>query len=68
MPQKILVHVACASHALVFENQHEVLFDTAIEWLQRGTFKGQTSGKFAVDSKGQVQRESTAIPAALSAL
>ena len=68
VPQKILVHVACASHSLVFENQHEVLFDTAIEWLQRGTFKGQTSGRFAVDSKGQVQRESTAIPAARSAL
>jgi len=68
VPQKILVHVACASHSLVFETQHEVLFDTAIEWLQRGTFQGQTSGKFAVDSKGQAQREATAIPAAPSPL
>jgi len=66
--QKIHVRVACASHLMIWETQHEVLFDTAIEWLQKGTFKGQTSGKFAVDTKGQVQRESTAIPTAPSPL
>ena len=59
--QKILVRVACASHLMLWETQHEVLFDTTIEWLQKGTFKGQTSGRFAVDSKGQAQREATAV-------
>ncbi len=66
VPQKIHVHVACASHYLLWENQHEVLLDTAIEWLQKGTFKGQTNGRFAVDSKGQVVRESTVMPASSS--
>jgi len=67
VPQKIHVRVACASHFLLWENQHEVLFDAAIEWLQKGAFKGQTSGRFAVDSKGQAQREAAAIPASSSA-
>jgi pimeloyl-ACP methyl ester carboxylesterase len=57
VPQKIFVHVACASHYLVWENQHMALLNASVEWLQQGTFQGQFNGSFAVDTTGQVHQE-----------
>jgi pimeloyl-ACP methyl ester carboxylesterase len=56
-PQKVFVHVACASHNLVWENQHMALLNASVEWLQQGTYQGQFSGSFAVDTDGQVHQE-----------
>ena len=53
-PQRLLVHVACTSHYLMWENQHEVLFQASAEWLQSGTFMGQTNGLLGLDQNGQV--------------
>ncbi|MBS1856559.1 MAG: alpha/beta hydrolase [Acidobacteria bacterium] len=60
-PQKVFVHVACASHYLVWEKQHEILLSASEEWLQKGTFTGQQSGSFAVDSGGQVRQDPFAV-------
>lgn len=56
-PKKIHVHVACASHYLLWETQHEILFRASEEWLRQGTFSGQVSGTFAVDAAGQISKE-----------
>jgi pimeloyl-ACP methyl ester carboxylesterase len=56
-PQKVFVHVACASHYLLWENQHMSLLNASVEWLQQGTFTGQRNGSFAVDTAGQVHPE-----------
>jgi pimeloyl-ACP methyl ester carboxylesterase len=56
-PQKVFVHVACASHYLVWENQHMALLNASVEWLQQGTYQGQFNGSFAVDTAGQVHQE-----------
>ncbi len=57
VPQKAWVSVACASHYLLWENQHEALLRASREWLLNGTYNGQPNGKFSVDTKGQVLRE-----------
>jgi pimeloyl-ACP methyl ester carboxylesterase len=57
VPQKVFVHVACASHYMMWENQHMSLLDASVEWLQHGTFAGQFNGSFAVDTAGQVHPE-----------
>jgi pimeloyl-ACP methyl ester carboxylesterase len=57
VPQKVFVHVACASHYLVWENQHMSLLDASAEWLLHGTYAGQYNGSFAVDTAGQVHPE-----------
>jgi pimeloyl-ACP methyl ester carboxylesterase len=56
-PQKVFVHVACASHYLIWENQHMSLLQASEEWLRSGTFAGQTNGSFAVDITGGVQKD-----------
>jgi pimeloyl-ACP methyl ester carboxylesterase len=54
---KVFVHVACASHQMVWENQHMILLRSSREWLYHGTFAGSTSGWFAVDTQGEIHRE-----------
>jgi pimeloyl-ACP methyl ester carboxylesterase len=54
VPEKVLVHVACAAHQMVWERQHTVLQAASVEWLSEGTFAGQTSGVFGVDGAGVV--------------
>ena len=53
-PEKVFVHVACASHYLVWEKQHMILLRASIEWLRHGTCHGQDTGSFAVDTSGNV--------------
>jgi fermentation-respiration switch protein FrsA (DUF1100 family) len=57
VPQKIFVHVACASHYMVWENQHMALLNASVEWLQQGTYAGQFNGSFAVGTDGQIHQE-----------
>jgi pimeloyl-ACP methyl ester carboxylesterase len=57
VPQKVFVHVACASHYLVWENQHMSLLNASVEWLLHGTYAGQFNGTFAVDTAGQIHPE-----------
>lgn len=57
VPQKVWVSVACASHNLVWENQHEALLRASLEWLRDGTYNGQQNGKFSVDTKGQIHQD-----------
>jgi pimeloyl-ACP methyl ester carboxylesterase len=55
--EKILVHVACAAHQMVWEKQHTVLHQASVEWLSEGTFAGETSGVFGVDTQGVATRD-----------
>jgi hypothetical protein len=57
VPQKVFVHVACASHYLIWENQHTALLNASVEWLAYGTYAGQFTGTFAVDQSGQIHQE-----------
>jgi pimeloyl-ACP methyl ester carboxylesterase len=54
---KVFVHVACAAHQLVWENQHMILLRASREWLRHGTFAGHDTGSFAVDVNGVVHQE-----------
>jgi pimeloyl-ACP methyl ester carboxylesterase len=51
---KVFIHVACASHQMVWENQHMILLSSSREWLHHGTFAGYASGTFAVDTQGEI--------------
>jgi pimeloyl-ACP methyl ester carboxylesterase len=54
---KVFVHVACAAHQLVWENQHMILLRTSAEWLHDGTFAEQSTGSYFVDANGNVHPE-----------
>jgi pimeloyl-ACP methyl ester carboxylesterase len=57
LERKVFVHVACASHYLVWENHHMVLLRSSVEWLRHGTFAGHHNGSFFVDTGGQLHKE-----------
>lgn len=54
---KVFVTVDCASHYLVWENQHMVLLRAAADWLREGTFAASSTGSFVVDTEGHVLPE-----------
>jgi pimeloyl-ACP methyl ester carboxylesterase len=54
---KVFVTVECASHYLVWENQHMVLLRAAADWLREGTFAASSTGSFVVDTEGHVLPE-----------
>lgn len=55
--EKVFVRVECASHFLLWEQQHRALFYASAEWLRRGTFGGFRSGSFLVDTRNAVHSE-----------
>jgi pimeloyl-ACP methyl ester carboxylesterase len=55
--QKVFVSVACASHNLVWENQHMILLLASREWLREGTFQDRRTGSFFVDAAGRVEEK-----------
>lgn len=57
VPQKVWVSVACASHYLLWETQHQALLRASLEWLRDGTYNGQKNGKFTVDTNGKIHQE-----------
>jgi pimeloyl-ACP methyl ester carboxylesterase len=54
---RVFVHVACAAHQLVWENQHLILLGASAEWLRDGMFAEQSTGAFFVDANGRVHPE-----------
>ena len=42
--QKMLVDIACTSHAAMWEANHTLLFRASLEWLEKGTVNGQQQG------------------------
>jgi hypothetical protein len=55
--RKVFIEVACASHFLVWENQHDILLETSAEWLRKGSINGHREGTFWVDETGQLNRQ-----------
>jgi fermentation-respiration switch protein FrsA (DUF1100 family) len=55
--RKVFVTLACASHFMVWENQHMILLKASAEWLRSGTFAGQVAGVFVVGNDGSVRPE-----------
>jgi pimeloyl-ACP methyl ester carboxylesterase len=57
-PNKVLVEVQCASHALPWEGAdswagpHYMLKQALIEWIKSGTFNDAANGHFIVDKSG----------------
>ena len=59
-PNKVLVEVECASHALPWESAgswagpHYMLKKALIEWIKSGRYNGNESGSVLVKESGQV--------------
>jgi pimeloyl-ACP methyl ester carboxylesterase len=53
---KVLIEVACASHFLVWERQHDVLLEASRAWLQRGSIRGLEQGVITVDRHGTYRK------------
>lgn len=45
---KVSITVPCASHFLVWENQHMVLLEASRDWLRHGAFNWRSNGAFSV--------------------
>jgi len=43
---KVLINLACASHAAMWERGHLILFKASLEWLSKGTVNGKEDGVF----------------------
>ena len=43
-PQKVFIDLGCSSHNAMWEKNHLLLFQASLEWLEKGTVNGQTSG------------------------
>ena len=56
--RKVLVTMACATHFAVWETtQYKFLHEASLEWLERGTFRGHTAGRFPVGRNGAAPTE-----------
>jgi len=56
---KVFLHVACASHFMVWEKQHKVLHVASKEWLTTGRVKSLRRGEFKVDTEGNFKTETS---------
>jgi pimeloyl-ACP methyl ester carboxylesterase len=54
---KVLIEVACASHFLVWENQHAVLLEGSKAWFREGSIEGIEQGVLTVDPDGKYHRQ-----------
>ena len=50
---KVRIEIACASHALVWETQHQVLQKTSKAWFRHGSIEGVQNGILCVDADGR---------------
>ena len=50
---KVRIEVACASHPLVWENQHRVLLEASKAWFLHGSIEGVHQGILCVDADGR---------------
>ena len=46
---KVLIEMHCSSHNAMWEKDAEQLFDATWQWLNTGTYSGQTSGTFDLE-------------------
>jgi pimeloyl-ACP methyl ester carboxylesterase len=42
--QKVMIDLGCSSHNAMWEKNHTALFRASLEWLDKGTINGSTSG------------------------
>jgi pimeloyl-ACP methyl ester carboxylesterase len=42
--QKVMIDLGCSSHNAMWEKNHTMLFRASLEWLEKGTVNGSTSG------------------------
>jgi pimeloyl-ACP methyl ester carboxylesterase len=56
-PDKAFLSIACATHFVGWEKQHRVLKRASVEWLEKGTLAGETSGRFHADAAGRIAAE-----------
>jgi pimeloyl-ACP methyl ester carboxylesterase len=42
--KKVLIDLACSSHNAMWEKNHQLLFQSSVEWLSKGTVNGSDSG------------------------
>ena len=43
--EKVLLDLACSSHNAMWETNHEILFDSTVQWLGQGTVDDMSSGE-----------------------
>lgn len=53
--RKLLVEVDCASHYMIWERQRKVLHHVSKEWLKHAAVEGNTTGKFFIDTNGNMR-------------
>lgn len=51
--QKVMVDLARSSHNALWERNHLLLFRASLEWLERGTVNGQSSGTVRLGYEGK---------------
>jgi pimeloyl-ACP methyl ester carboxylesterase len=54
---KVFVSVSCASHLMVWEQQHRVLQAASLEWLRDGRLQGISRGEMHVDTDGRFVKQ-----------
>ena len=54
--EKVMVEIACASHFAQWEMQRHLLHRLSLAWLDGAGVQGTTSGRFAADAAGHLQR------------
>jgi pimeloyl-ACP methyl ester carboxylesterase len=47
-PDKVFVDLACSSHNAMWEQNHRLLFQASLEWLQHGTVNGSRTGALRI--------------------
>jgi pimeloyl-ACP methyl ester carboxylesterase len=55
--KKVRLEVACGSHFLVWERQHDVLLEASTAWFRNGQIRGATQGVFTIDERGSYHRQ-----------
>jgi pimeloyl-ACP methyl ester carboxylesterase len=53
---KVFLGIACATHFVSWERQHEILQEASEDWLRRGRVKGLRNGVLHADPFGKIQR------------
>ena len=43
-PEKVFIDLGCSSHNAMWERNHRLLFAASLEWLEKGTVNGASSG------------------------
>jgi pimeloyl-ACP methyl ester carboxylesterase len=51
---KLSFKVACSGHFMAWEGQRRVLHHISKQWLKRGSVEGFTTGRFFVDTEGNI--------------